>query len=276
MTQLMESMDYRQWLRQRAIEIKAEKAHFSYRYIAARLGVNAGFVAKVFNGQSHLALNKVEAVASLFELNEREKEYFAELVRFCRAKNAQDVETHFARLQSIRGAGFRTVADAEVEYFMDWYHMAMRTLLSISHFKGNNYRALGAALQPSISAAEAKKSVDLLAEMGLIAQDEDGVWKVQDVYVSTGEKWHAPAIKKYQRRVTEMSAAAQEELPRSQTDFSTLTLPFDSTLLEVIRERIRELRQDIIKLAKDCEQEDSVYQMNIQLYPVAKVKKALL
>lgn len=268
---LFEYTDYRAWLKDQAEELKKAKPFFSYRYIASKLGVNAGLVARIFNGQAHLTLKHVGPTGELFGLSGQEQEYFDELVHFCRAKREKDWERHFARMQSIRGERFKTVADAQLQYYSAWQHNAMRTLLSIFPFKGNNYRRLGSMMVPPIHAEEAKESVELLLSLGLVRKGENGVFEVPDKFISTGDKWKAAMIQAFQKEMVTRSQEAVESVPKSLRDVSTLTIPIARNILEPMRERIREFRQELLAMARDCEIEDAVYQLNIQLFPLALV-----
>jgi uncharacterized protein (TIGR02147 family) len=270
---LFEYTDYRLWLKERSEEIKKEKPFFSYRYIAGKLGINAGLIARIFNGQSHLTLKHVSAVAALFELSAVEGEYFDELVRFCRAKRSQDWERHYARMQCIRGENFTTIADSQAEYYSCWHHNAMRTLLSIYDFNGKNYGKLGALMVPPISAEQARESVELLVSLGLAEMGEDGFYKIPDSFISTGENWKAAMIQSFQKEMIEHSARAVDTLPRSARDVSSLTLPLAESILPAMKERVREFRQELLLMARDCEVEDSVFQVIIQLYPLARLRR---
>lgn len=270
---LYEHTDYRAWLKQRAEELKARKPFFSYRYIATRLDLNAGLIARILNGQAHLGLKHVVATAKLFELEGTEAEFFEELVRFGRAKVQKDWERHFARMQSIRGETFRTVADAQIEYYSAWQHNALRTLLSIVDFKGQNFRRLGSQLVPPLSAEETRQSVSLLEELGLVRRRADGVFEVPDRFISTGERWKASLIGRFQKEMIRLSAEALETVPGELRDVSTLTIPFSKAMIGVARERIREFRQEMLALARDLEVEDSVYQLNLQFFPLALVRE---
>lgn len=270
---LYEHTDYRAWLKQRAEELKARKPFFSYRYIAARLDLNAGLIARILNGQAHLGLKHVVATAKLFELAGTEAEFFEELVRFGRAKVQKDWERHFARMQTIRGETFRTVADAQIEYYSAWQHNALRTLLSIVDFKGQNFRRLGSQLVPPLSAEETRQSVSLLEELGLVRRRADGVFEVPDRFISTGERWKASLIGRFQKEMVRLSAEALETVSGELRDVSTLTIPFSKAMIGVARERIREFRQEMLALARDLEVEDSVYQLNLQFFPLALVRE---
>jgi len=268
-TPLLQSLEYRTWLKSRSEEIKQEKPYFSYRFLAMRLGLDSGHIARVFTGQSHLATKHIPLIADLFGLVGREREYFEELVRFCRARSDADAQRFFERMHAIRGLEFRTVADDQLEYFEEWYHMAMRSMLSIADFRGKSYAEIGARLQPAITAEQAEKSIALLERLQLIERSVDGGYNVTDSMVSTGENWKAPTIRRYQKTMIQMSADALERFHKSERDISSLTLPFSRSALPLLKDRLREFRQELLKLSQDCEPADSLYQVNIQLVPSA-------
>lgn len=268
---LQEHTDYRAWLKQRAEELKKEKPYFSYRFLAAKLGINAGMVARVLNAQIHLPLEHVAKTSRLFGLEGVPAQYFEELVRFGRAKNQKEADRHFQRLQALRGMAFRPVADTHLEYYNQWYHGVLRSLLSIHTFRGQNHRRLGALLEPAVDAESVRKSLDLLERSGLAVRDEDGAWRVPDRLVSTGDGWKGAAIRSHQREMIRLSERAVDEIPREERDVSSLTLPFSASLLEVARERLRAFRQEMLALSGECEKEDRIYQLNLQFFPVARL-----
>lgn len=269
MSSLLQSLDYRAWLKSRTEEIKAEKAYFSYRYIGLKLGVDSGHVARVLTGQTHLALKHIPQVAALFGLDTRESEYFGELVRFCRSRTDAEAQRYFDRLHAIRGLEFRLVADDQAEFFEEWHHMALRSLLSIADFRGKSLEEIGSRLQPSISAEKVAHSLELLQRLNLVRRTQDGDYIVTDSMVSTGEDWKAPAIRKYQKHLIQLSADALERFHKSERDISSLTLPFSRKTLPILKDRLRELRQEMLKLSQDCQDADSLYQINLQLFPAA-------
>ncbi len=268
MINIYDFTDYHLWLKQRTAEIKLEKPYFSYRFIAAKLILNPGFVAKILNSKNHLSLKRVDRMAQIFGLKEKEKEYFSVLVRFGRAKNQEDINKYFLRLQTLRGMKYRTVADGTQQFYQKWYHMALRTLLSIHSFPVGKVHTLGKKLQPSISVEETRQSLNLLEELKLIKKSTNQTWEVTDKYISTGEKWQARDILNYQKNMIEMSAEALDRHPKNKRDISSLTLPFSMNQLETLRERLAEFRQEVIQLSQECEPADSVFQLNLQLFPL--------
>lgn len=269
---LFEYLDYRAYLRDRFEAQKRLKSFFSYRYISGRVGINPGFIVKLFQGKVHLGVKNIPAFANLFGLQDREREYFTELVHFGRARHDDEVERRFERLQAIKGIRFRTVADGSVEFFRNWYHMAMRTLLMVYRFDGVNYRALGSMLRPTITTRQARESIALLERLRMIQRASDGAYQVTDAFISTGERWTAPAIRDYQKKTLELAIRSIDEVHKDLRDISTVTMTFALNNVPALREQIREFRQRLLMMSQENGQgDDCVMQVNMQVFPVALV-----
>ena len=274
MKEIFEYTDYRLFMRDFYEHTKQNKPYYSFRFIASRVGINPGFIFRLMSGKVHLGLKKVSVFADLLGLDGREREYFVELVRLGRAKREEDIQESLKRLQSLRGVQFTTIADDQLEFFSKWHHMAMRSLLSIYPFNGKNYRRLGSMLIPPISADEARESVNLLTRLGIARCNRNGLFEVADTFISSTEKWSSIAIHAYQRTSIDLSVKALEELSKDERDISTVTFTCSKNQLETLRERLKEIRQEMLMLSRDCPEEDCVMQLNLQLFPAAIVKKA--
>jgi uncharacterized protein (TIGR02147 family) len=273
MKEIFEYTDYRLYLRDFYEYTKKQKPYYSFRFIASRVGINPGFIFRLMSGKTHIGPKKIEVFAELLELQGKQCEYFIELVRLGKAKRDEDIEESLKRLQLIRGVQYTTIADDQMEFFSKWHHMAMRSLLSIHPFDGKNYRRLGAMLVPSLPADDARESVNLLVRLGLVHLDKNGFFEVADTFISTKEKWSSVAIQDYQRTSIELSLKALEDLPKNVRDISTVTFTCSKNQLEILRERLQEIRQEMLMLSQDCQDEDHVMQLNLQLFPAAIVKR---
>jgi len=266
---LFEATDYRAWIKHRTEEIKAEKPHFSYRFIGTRLGVNAGYLTRVLNGQAHFAPKLIPVVAQIYGLNEKEERYLDALVRFNRSRSENDSNKWFLQMQALRGLGHKLVADEQFEFYARWRHTAMRVLLSLLDFEGTDFRKLGSRFVSAMNASDARESVQLLETLGLIEKDSAGIFRASDAHISTGEKWQNKAITECQKEMIRLSASMLDDLPRSARDISSITFPFARQHMDLLRERIQEFRQEILSMTKDMDDQDTVYQLNLQLFPLA-------
>ncbi|MGA2505851.1 MAG: TIGR02147 family protein [Chitinispirillaceae bacterium] len=273
MINIFEYFDYRHFLKDFYEQEKKSKPWFSYRYISSKVNLNPGYIVKVFQGKIHLGLKNVQAFADLMTLEEKERNYFTELVLFGRAKNQNEIEQRFERLQSIKGIRFRTIADSKSDFFAQWHHMAVRSLLSIYPFEGKNYRALASMLSPKITAKEARASVRLLEKLKMIVRGEDGIYRVTEQFISTGDRWTSAVIRNYQKKNIELSVAALEHHPKELRDISSVTMTLPIKDIDLIRERVRQFRQELLLMSQDSKSDDAVMQLNIQLFPVAFCEK---
>lgn len=272
--EIFEYTDYRLYLRDFYEYTKERKPYFSFRFMSSRLGINPGFIFRLMSRKTHIGPQKIETVADLLELQGKHREYFIELVSLAKAKRDNDIQDSLKKLKAIRGVHFTTIVDDQMEFFSKWHHMAMRSLLSIYPFDGKNYRRLGAMMVPPLTADEARESVNLLSKLGLVSIDMDGIYKVNDTFISTKEKWSSSIIHQYQKTSIDLSVKALDDLPKDVRDISTVTFTCSQDLFETFRERLQEIRQEFLALSQECTNEDCVMQLNLQLFPAAIVKKA--
>lgn len=265
--------DYRDFIKDFYLEKKKVAPYYSYRYISSRVGFAASFLARLFNKEAHISIGKISPFADVMKLEGRERAYFEELVRFCKAKNRDEIQKIFDRMQAIRGLEFRTVVDDEMEFFGKTYHMCMRSLLGIYRFNGSDYRTLASMMVPKITVAEAKESVSLLERLGMIIRDENGFYCVTEQYLSTGKKWSDLAIHKYQKENIELSTRALDKLPKNVRDISTVTFCVNEKMLPVLKERLAAFREEMLRFSEEFDDDDTVMHLNLQLFPTAKVNR---
>ncbi len=273
MITIFDYLDYRVYLNDYWKAAKKDRPFFSIRYISQRVGINPGYILKVFQGKVHLGLKNIPLFADLLGLKGKERDYFEELVHFGRAQNEKEIETHFERLQTIKGVRLRTIAENETEFFQNWYTMSLRALLSIFPFDGKNYRELGSLIQPPITAAQARQGITLLERLGLIEKNEHGYYELTERFISTGEKWKSPVIREYQRKVMEMGIESLERHDKSIRDVSTVTMTFPLDCMPELRARVATFRQELLSMSETISGSNSVMQVNIQIFPAAIVSK---
>lgn len=56
-------------------------------------------------------------------------------------------------------------------------------------------------------------------------------------------------------------------------DISTATMTFNRNSIDLVRERIREFRRELLRLSSEGTGDDTVYQLNVQFFPIALLQK---
>ena len=242
--------------------------------MAFKLKMDHSLLVKILSGKRHIADNAIEDFTSFCKLKKKEALYFETLVNFEKAKTKEQSRIYFEKLISLKDYP-STITKEFYRYFQKWYYVAIRSLIDIYKFKGN-YKSLAQQLNPPITAPEAKEAITLLEKLKFIKKGTDGVYKVTDSHVSTPEKWQDLTVSTYQKETIKMSALSIDRDPKETRDISTITMSLNKECFEDIKEIIRECRIAIIKRVDqipDDQRNDRVYQLNLQLIPLSKIKK---
>jgi uncharacterized protein (TIGR02147 family) len=269
MQSIFEYLDYRQYLRDFYEEQKKTTSYFSYRYVSRKVGLDAGYLVKVLQGRLHIPEKYIEAFCSLCTFSKKESSYFKTLINFNRAKSESQIKICFEKLMSFKSPGKNLVDKLQYEYYRKWYYSAIRSLVGIVSFSGDN-TALSRMLTPHVSPREVKKAIKLLENLGLIRKDKSGVYSLTDTFVTTGESWRSLAIKDFQRETIRLAGESLDRHQKEDRDISTVTVAINKKDLTEAKARIADFRDTIFKLAENSNGPDSVFQLNVQLFPLAQ------
>lgn len=271
MKKIFEYTDYREWLRDAFDDFKQRKSVISWRYMAMKIGADPGNLLRMSQGKIHLSTNYIRPMAEFFDLDEKETAYWTEMVLFGRAKTDSDALQHYEKMQSLKGVSLKTLAKKELEFYRHWYYNAIRSIIGICKFK-DDYQGLAECCTPQITEKEARSAVQLLADLNMISTDRDGFWKVNDVFVSTGGNWRSAAVRAFQTETIKLGGESLERHQPFLRDISTVTMTFNMDDIQLIREKIKEFRSDLLRLSQEGTGDDTVFQLNVQLFPMAFVK----
>jgi uncharacterized protein (TIGR02147 family) len=269
---IFEYTDYREWLRDAFDDFKKRKSVISWRYMAMKLGADPGNLLRVSQGKIHLTLSLVQPMAEFFELSEKETAYWTELVYFGRAKTDAEALNHYEKMQMLKGIPLKRLAKKELEFYRHWYCNAIRSIIGICKFK-DDYEGLAESCTPAISVEEAKSAVKLLYDLNMISRDRDGFWKVNDTFVSTGGNWRSEAVRTFQKETVRLAGESLERHAPPLRDISTVTMTFNMDDIALIREKIKEFRSELLRMSQEGTGDDTVFQLNVQLFPIGFAKK---
>jgi uncharacterized protein (TIGR02147 family) len=96
------------------------------------------------------------------------------------------------------------------------------------------------------------------------------VYRVTDRFVTTNRQWRSLAVKAFQAETIKLALESLDRHARPRRDISTVTVSIAEKDLPTLRERIAEFRNDILKMAEASAETDSVYQLNVQLFPLSE------
>jgi uncharacterized protein (TIGR02147 family) len=267
MPDLYRFTDYRAYLREWFEETKKDHSFLSFRYMSKRTGIDAGYLAHVFQGAKHIAESSIASVCALLGLNIKESKYFHELVLFTRAKSEREIKERFQRLMVLRSTSARELSARQTRYWTYWYYPAVRLTMMTFDFKGD-YADLANHLSPAITPEQAKEAVQVLESLELVRKEADGCYSVLDAHVSSGDAWQSLAIREFQEQTLRLAAESLERFPKEVRDISTLTLAIPRAEIPALQELVREFRSQVAKWALSLDDSDCVMQVDLAMFPL--------
>lgn len=276
MPEIYDYLEYRDFLKDHFEEQRKRFRYFTYRYVAGKTGLDASFYVKVIQKQLHLSDKSISGMAGFLKLGKPETQYFSMLVKFNKAKSSDEAKLFFEKLIKMKGPDATVLQPRQYEFFSRWYHAAIKESLSFLSLK-DGFADLGQRLIPPIPESQVKQAVTLLEELGLIRRLPEGGYGLVDKNITTGDSWKliGPiAIRNFQKEFLHRAHDALDIVPKEERDVSTLTFSASKGRISAMRERIAEMRKELIQMANDDQEVDTVYQLNIQLFPLLAQKKS--
>jgi uncharacterized protein (TIGR02147 family) len=192
-------------------------------------------------------------------------------VRFNQARTAEEKELAFDQLVALNRTP-RTVLDPRhYEYYRHWWNGAVRALLSL-HDLGDEFRRIGSLLAPAITEGQARDSIDLLSELGLIRRDEHGSWKPTDHSLSTGEGARNDLVRQLQsQQLRLVQQAALHPTGDLGQVVATNTVSISEEGLELVRRRVERFRSELRSIVhKDQNQATRAHLITIAVVPITR------
>jgi uncharacterized protein (TIGR02147 family) len=277
MKSIYEYLDYRQYLKDYYANRKVKDLRFSYRVWADEAGFKAkDFIFRVMRGGSRLSGESTGALTKSMDFSKSESRYFKDMVSYNQAKTFEEREAYYARLHRdhVRfkpRASVRVMPYDHFEFYSEWYHAAIRSLISSYGFTGD-YKRLARMVYPSISVSKARKSVMLLEKLGLIRKNISGSYSVTQADIDTGDEVKRGALSHFYAAGMVLMKKAMEKLPMDKRNISGVTIGISGPSYQKIIDKVRKCRREVVSLAREDSGADRVYQLNFHLFPLSDVK----
>jgi uncharacterized protein (TIGR02147 family) len=268
---LYQYSDYRLFLKDVYESNKARQSTFSYRYLSLKGGVNSSaFFKYVIEGKRNLSKGTLLKTCLAFGLKDKDAEYFENLVFFNQAKTIKEKNLYFDRLTRLRGLyDVKRVEENQFAFYGQWYHSAIRELLTMVKPAGDS-KALAQSLLPPITPKQAQESVELLHRLGLIRKDAQGRWRQTDPVLTSGNQMASQAVINFQLKMSELAREAYDRCAPEERLMSSTTLSVSEEGVDLFKKKIRQLRAELLELARAEEKPDRVYQLNVNFFPTSR------
>lgn len=266
MEKIFSHLDYRQFLKARFAILKASR-RLTHRALAQQAGFSSpNFLKLVMEGQRNLTEKSIVQVVKAFELEGREAEFFAALVRFNQAKTLEEKDLGYEQLKLLRrDLPLKRLEYSQFDYFNHWYAVAIRELLGVKGFR-EDPEWIRSKLQGRVSTAQVRRTLGLLERLGLIRRDEKGRLRQEQTPLSSGDQVTSLAAFRFHQGMIDKAKEALREAPAQERDISSVTLAVTRETAEQIKKRLRQFRKEILALSDQEGKAEAVYQLNLQFF----------
>jgi uncharacterized protein (TIGR02147 family) len=275
MPNIFKYTDYRKFLEDFYEEKKALTPSFSYQNFSRQAGFSSkSFIFNVIKGKKNISNGSIVAISEAMKLSKTEAEYFEKLVSMGQAGTFKEKAFYYNQLDSVRpqnpeASSAKKIRQDQFEFFSKWRHVVIRGLIDLAPFK-DDYKKLAALVRPPITTVQAKNSVRLLERLGLIEKDNEGFYKVVGKTLTTGPEVASLGAQNFHLQTMELAGRGLKEIPKEQRNIFGLTLGISKKAFEKINCIMLECQNTILQLAEQDTDSDSVYQLNVQFFPVSK------
>jgi uncharacterized protein (TIGR02147 family) len=277
-TYIYSFLDYRLYLKNYYNQAKKANHNFSYRYFSRKVGVKApNFLQWLIEGKRNLAKNTIPKVAKALKLNQKESEYFTNLVLFTQAKTINTKTGYFEKLLEIRKSfNAKQLEESQYEHYSNWYYEAIRELLKYIEFNPKPryaYRNLGKMVCPAITESQARKAIKQLLKLGLVFQDKNSIIKQSEDFITTGDEVNSFFVRKFHETMISLAKESQDRFQPEVRDVSSVTMSISDDCFALIKKEIRQMRKRVMELVEMDNKPNNVYQLNFQFFPLVPKKK---
>ena len=150
MPEVLDYLEYREYLKDWFVETKKDNPFTSYRYLGQKTGVDPAWLVRVFQKEGHLNESTLPVFIRICGLDDRRAEYFKTLYRFNKTKAKQTLSELYYKLLELRSLETRVLSEPELAYFGSWACAALRALIGITK-DTSDIAGLGKHLNPPIS-----------------------------------------------------------------------------------------------------------------------------
>lgn len=269
MKPILSYLDFREYLRDFYAERK-KKSRFSYREFSKMAGFSSPvFIKLVIEGKANVRKSSIAKLSNAMGLKGEERRYFRNLVLFGQAKNIETKIRYLEVMKSLQGSlTVNELSNEQFEYFSKWYHPIIKELLDIMVFDGD-YEKLAGMVNPPITVQEAQESVHLLQKLNLIKKKNGHFIATQKFITTEGLTTGTLAIRNVQKKMANLAAQAIDTMPKESRDISGVSVSISVKSIDKVRDELYKCRRRIFEIASEDTVCDSVYRVNLHLFPIS-------
>jgi len=263
--------NYRLFLQDYYKTRKKIDAKFSLRVLAAAAQFPShGLLKYLMEGKRNLSKKTLTRLCPALGFDKNQTQYFENLVFFNQARSLEDKSLFYERIIRLQGSStFKRLENSQLQVFRKWHSIVVREMLELKSFR-NSFAWMSERMLLKVEQEDLRESMDLLLNTGLVKKSPNG-FKLVDPDITTEDEVKSFLVKSYHLQMMKLAAWAQEAVPGSERDISSVCFSIKASELPFLKKQIQLMRKELKKFAALPGEGERVVQVNIQLFPLTKV-----
>ncbi len=264
--------DYRQFLVDWFKFKKLNHSTFSMRALAKQVGLASGYIPMVVAGKRALSQAAWQKISPALGFTPSEKSFFENLL------SLDSTNTHAVRIAALermkRSSRYQkqNPKDTEVyEYLTHWYYVAIREMASIEGFQADP-RWIQARLLYPATLQEVSTALEFLLAHGYLVKGPEGVIQPPQKSLDCSGDIYKVALGQYHRELLKLAAQSIETTPSDEREVVGHTVALSPKSMTEAREIVKQAIQKIRDLGENEPIGESVYHMEVALFPLTQNK----
>ncbi|NLD92234.1 MAG: TIGR02147 family protein [Fibrobacter sp.] len=274
MKSLLQYTDFRSYLTDWINDRKSQGLPGSNRWFAMKMEINStSWLTSVLKGKKGLSKESANRLSKVLKHSPLEARYFELLVQFNLARTVQERTLLYAELHALQKVSdIRTVEASQYDYYTEWYHTAVRSIIGMYAFTDcdDDHEAIASMVIPPITASQVRKSIKLLLRVGMVSVDRIGLLTVTSPAIASGESVTSLAIENFQQETMRLAQESMDRIAPKERYIGTATVGISEKAIDQIRHILIDASNKIAEVANADTGSDRVYQVNLQLFPMSK------
>lgn len=266
MKPIIEYTNFRKFMRD-FYEEKKLRHTFSWREFSKSAGFSSSSYMKVVcDGKSKLSKVGVERTGQAMGLVGFEMDYFRAMVKFGQEETDAKKKAAFEEMRAIAKMHKVRVINSDLfDFYGSWQNPTLRELAPM--MPGATPGELAKKCCNEISAEEVKNSLNFLAKNDFLKKIGDNTFEQTAKSIVGNPESTQLALRDMHREMAGL-AAASLDLPRSERNFTGVTMGVSKDSYERIVKVMNDCLRQVVAIANEDTNIDQVYRMNLQLFPL--------
>ena len=269
----MSYLDYRTFLDDIYMLRKQKLGRYSYAQLAEDLGFShSNVIYLIIKGKRSISEKSAKTIVATLKLTSLQKNYFMNLVRYQNTRKSEERDELFRKLILLKSSSLATtMLRDQLAFFSEWYHSALFEAIEIKGFKPDP-KWIEEHLKVKVSRDKISASLQLLENLGLTKFDEKTErYNRTRNRITTADEVTDFAIATYHQRMIDLGKESIFQVDEGERDIGSVTIAIPSHLLPKLKKEMNEFQEKVLALAEQSRDPKSVYQLNLQLFPLIKV-----